>query len=72
VKHPFTMRSCSISFGLAMAGSFSTKRKRVIQWLTVAMLPRPPTSSISLSMSCWFTLLMMKPQKQRGEMPFLP
>ncbi|KNC90624.1 hypothetical protein GM30_02270 [Trabulsiella odontotermitis] len=28
------------------------KRRRVIQWLTVAMFSRPPTSSINLSMSC--------------------
>lgn len=49
---PFTMRSCSIS-SVYVAGYSAQKRRRVIQWLTVAILSRPPTSSISLSMSCW-------------------
>ena len=52
---------CSISFGLALAGWLRTKRRRVIQWLTVAILPRPPTSSINRSISVWFILLIIKP-----------
>ena len=35
--------------------------QRVIQWLTVAILPRPPTSSINRSISVWFILLIIKP-----------
>ncbi|APY43871.1 hypothetical protein D3P52_12395 [Salmonella enterica] len=39
-----------------------------MQWLTVAMLSRPPTRSISRSISACFTLLIVKPHGRGGKL----
>ncbi len=64
VKQPLTIGNCSI-FGPAFAGWWSTKRRRVMQWLTVAMLSRLPTVNQPVDIGLFLLLLHRKASWQR-------
>ncbi|MNZ93692.1 hypothetical protein D3C78_1127710 [compost metagenome] len=61
VKLPFTAGMVSMALESALAGSLSTKRSRVRQWLTVAMFSLPPILSISWARCCALILDMSLP-----------
>ncbi|QUJ00901.1 hypothetical protein KCP73_09175 [Salmonella enterica subsp. enterica] len=63
VKLRPTIGNCSISARRSRAGG--AQRRRVMQWLTVAMLSRPPTSHPAGRYRLVY-LLIVKPHGQRG------
>ena len=60
VNVPLALGSSSIAATSALSGSTSTKRIRVMQWVTAEMFPLPPTRSRSLSASAvYFAICLL-------------
>ena len=66
VKVPFALGSSSIAATSALSGSTSTKRMRVMQWVTAEMFSLPPTKSSSLLASSVYFAMSRPPSSRPG------